>query len=57
VTIGWSFTLTYVIATLVQRTVGLRVTPEQEIAGLDQSLHAESAYDLGGVSSVGRMGS
>jgi Amt family ammonium transporter len=55
VTIGWSFALTYLIATLVQRTVGLRITPEQEVRGLDTSLHAESAYDLGNVRTVGRM--
>ena len=55
VTMAWSFGMTLIIATLVQRTVGLRITPEQEIRGLDTSLHAESAYDLGNVRSVGRM--
>jgi ammonium transporter, Amt family len=54
-TIGWAFTLTYVVATLVQRTIGLRVSPDIEIEGLDTAVHAESAYDLGNVR-AGRMG-
>jgi ammonia channel protein AmtB len=35
---------------------GLRVTPEQEIAGLDSSQHAESAYELGTATALGRFG-
>ena len=54
-TIGWAFTLTYVVATLVERTVGLRVPPEIEIEGLDTAIHAESAYDFGNVR-AGRIG-
>ena len=53
---SWSFVLTYVIATLVHRTVGLRVRPDAEAVGLDTSLHAESAYDLGAVHAGGRVG-
>src|SRR5207248_2400117 len=41
-TIGWAFTLTYVVAQIVQRTVGLRVSPEVEVEGLDTAIHAES---------------
>jgi len=55
VTIAWAFTLTYLIATVVQRTVGLRVSPEIEVEGLDTAVHAESAYDFGNVR-AGRMG-
>ena len=54
VTIGWAFTLTYALAFFVQRTVGLRVTPEVEVEGLDTAIHAESAYDFGNVR-AGRM--
>jgi Amt family ammonium transporter len=39
---------TWVILKLVGRTVGLRVSPEQEIQGLDVSLHGEEAYSLEG---------
>jgi Amt family ammonium transporter len=55
VTIGWAFTLTYAVAFFVQRTVGLRVSPEVEVEGLDTAIHAESAYDFGNVR-AGRMG-
>ena len=42
-------------ALIVQRTVGLRVSPEVEVEGLDTAIHAESAYDFGNVR-AGRMG-
>jgi len=41
---GFSFVVTYLIATAIQRTIGLRVSKEDELLGLDQSQHAESAY-------------
>jgi Amt family ammonium transporter len=55
VTIAWAFGLTYVVAQLVERTVGLRVSPDVEIEGLDTAIHAESAYDFGNVR-AGRIG-
>jgi Amt family ammonium transporter len=54
VTIGWAFTVTWLVAQLVERTVGLRVSPEVEVEGLDTAIHAESAYDFGNVR-AGRM--
>jgi Amt family ammonium transporter len=48
VAMAFSFTATWLLATLVQRTLGLRVDPESEVNGLDTSLHAESAYDHAG---------
>jgi Amt family ammonium transporter len=36
--------LSYGIAVAVDKTVGLRVDPDSELIGLDQSQHAESAY-------------
>jgi ammonium transporter, Amt family len=55
VTIAWAFTMTYVVASIVQRTLGLRVSPEIEVEGLDTAVHAESAYDFANVR-AGRMG-
>jgi Amt family ammonium transporter len=46
VTIAWAFTGTWVLATLVNRTIGLRVTHEVEHMGLDREIHAETAYEL-----------
>lgn len=42
----FSFVVTYVIAKGIDSTIGLRVTPEAEEVGLDQSEHAETAYNL-----------
>ena len=44
VTAAYSFGVSYVIAKLVDRFVGLRVTPEDEFRGLDLSQHGETAY-------------
>jgi Amt family ammonium transporter len=44
---AWAFVGTGVIALAVHRTVGLRATPEEELAGLDMSIHAETAYEHG----------
>jgi len=43
-TFGFSFVVTYVVAQILNRTIGIRVTPEEELVGLDQSQHAEAAY-------------
>jgi Amt family ammonium transporter len=43
-TIVFSFTITWVVAKVLDRTIGLRVSTEDELVGLDQSQHAESAY-------------
>jgi Amt family ammonium transporter len=44
VTIVFSFCLTWLLAKLVDVTVGLRVTPDEESVGLDISQHGERAY-------------
>jgi len=41
---AFSFTVTWLIAQAIQRTIGLRVSEGDELTGLDQSVHAESAY-------------
>jgi ammonia channel protein AmtB len=40
----FSGVVSYVIAVGIDKTVGLRVEPDAELIGLDQSQHAESAY-------------
>src|SRR5262245_41885193 len=44
VTIAYSFAVTFIIGTVLNRTMGLRITPAQEEEGLDLSQHAEEAY-------------
>jgi len=42
---AFAFVATYVIAIVIQKTIGLRVDEETEDIGLDQALHAETAYN------------
>ena len=50
----YSFIATLIIGYIIDRTIGFRVTPEQELGGVDLSEHAESAYELGGILKGGR---
>jgi Amt family ammonium transporter len=43
-TFAFSFIVTWVVAKILDATIGLRVSAEDELVGLDQSQHAESAY-------------
>ena len=43
--VAWSAIASFVILLLLKVTLGLRVTEEQEVEGLDISLHGESAYN------------
>jgi len=42
VTIGWSAFMTFIILKAIDMTIGLRVSLEDEMAGLDYSIHGES---------------
>ncbi|WP_026196014.1 ammonium transporter [Corynebacterium lubricantis] len=46
VTIVYAFTVTWIIATLMKKTMGIRIEPNAEDSGIDRSEHAESAYQL-----------
>jgi len=50
--IAFSAVGTFAIAWILDRTIGLRVSEEEEFAGLDVSLHGERAYSTAGASSV-----
>ena len=43
-TLAFSFVVTYVVAVIINKTTGIRVSTEDELVGLDQSQHAETAY-------------
>lgn len=45
---AFSFCATWLIATLISRTIGFRVLRDDELTGLDTTYHAESAYDITG---------
>jgi Amt family ammonium transporter len=46
ITIVYTALASWVILKLVDATIGLRVTREHEVMGLDTTLHAEVGYDL-----------
>jgi Amt family ammonium transporter len=46
--IAWVISLvgTLVLLFVVDKVIGLRVSPEEELAGLDLSQHGEEGYDF-----------
>jgi len=53
----YSFVVTLVIAFLLKATIGLRLSEEEEVTGVDQTVHAETAYELAGGLGSGASGS
>ncbi|EYT83653.1 MULTISPECIES: ammonium transporter [unclassified Streptomyces] len=46
--LAYSLVASAVLALLIDRTIGMRVTEDEEISGIDQAQHAETAYDFSG---------
>jgi Amt family ammonium transporter len=44
--LGYSFIVTLIIGYALDKTIGLRVSKEVEVEGIDLKLHAESAYEM-----------
>jgi Amt family ammonium transporter len=49
-TVGYSVGGTFVLLKVVDKVFGLRVSPDEEREGLDQSLHGEEGYAIGATS-------
>ncbi len=49
----WTFAVAFIMFKLISMTIGLRVSPEEEIEGLDHTEHGGIAYPDFGVSSHG----
>jgi Amt family ammonium transporter len=45
----YSFTVAYILGKIIDKTIGFRVSEEDEVTGVDLSEHAETAYDNSGV--------
>jgi Amt family ammonium transporter len=45
---AYSFVMTWVIGKAIDKTMGFRIPVEDEVTGIDQTTHAESAYDFSG---------
>lgn len=52
--LGYSLVATAVIAYIIKFTIGLRVSEESESVGVDESEHAETAYDFAAVGGTAR---
>ncbi|WP_326636711.1 ammonium transporter [Streptosporangium sp. NBC_01755] len=50
---AYSFIITWIIAKIIDKTMGFRIGAEEEIAGVDITSHAETGYDLGTIHSSG----
>jgi Amt family ammonium transporter len=53
--LGYSFAVTLLLGFVLDRTMGFRVPSDQELGGLDLAAHSETAYELAGGASTGRM--
>ena len=55
----YSFVLAYIIGLVVDKTIGFRITEEEEVTGIDLSAHGETAYEFstfgGGTSLAGAL--
>ncbi|MFI0432357.1 MAG: ammonium transporter [Candidatus Nanopelagicales bacterium] len=47
-TMAFAFGVTWLIAKVIDRTIGFRIAPDDEVSGVDLAEHAESAYDIVG---------
>ncbi|GAA0428890.1 ammonium transporter [Streptomyces luteireticuli] len=43
--LAYSFTVSWLLAKLVDKVIGFRAAEDDEVAGLDRAFHAETAYD------------
>lgn len=46
--LAYSLVVSAILAFLLDKTIGMRVSEDDEIAGIDQAEHAETAYDFSG---------
>jgi Amt family ammonium transporter len=44
--LAYSFILTYIIGYVISKVMRFRITEEEEITGIDTTIHAESGYDF-----------
>jgi Amt family ammonium transporter len=42
----YSFVVSFIIATAIKKTMGIRISPEEEEKGIDSHTHRDSAYEL-----------
>ena len=55
-TLAYSGIVSFILAKVIDKTIGLRLSEEDEETGLDLSQHSEAAYAAGEFGSMGRVG-
>ncbi len=45
----YSFAVAWILGKIIDKTMGFRISEEDEVTGIDLAEHAETAYDFGGV--------
>ncbi|MFI7616932.1 ammonium transporter [Nonomuraea terrae] len=50
---GYSFIVSWVLGKIIDKTMGFRITAEDEVTGVDITTHAETGYDLGTIHASG----
>jgi Amt family ammonium transporter len=45
----YSFAVAWILGKIIDKTMGFRISEEDELAGIDVAEHAESAYEFGGI--------
>ncbi|MFD7815161.1 ammonium transporter [Streptomyces sp. NPDC059785] len=51
--LAYSLVVSALLAFVIDKTMGMRVTEDEEVAGIDQAEHAETAYDFSGAGAGG----
>ena len=46
--LAYSLIASAILAFLLDKTIGMRVSEDEEVSGIDQAEHAETAYDFSG---------
>jgi Amt family ammonium transporter len=49
VTRHYSFTIAWILGKIIDKTMGFRVSAEDEATGVDVTQHAETAYEFGSI--------
>jgi Amt family ammonium transporter len=49
----WVFPATFIMFKIIDKTVGLRVSPQEEVQGLDYSEHGSSSYPDFSITNLG----
>src|SRR6202012_2230676 len=47
-----SFSLAWILGKIIDKTMGFRISEDDELEGIDVAEHAESAYEFGGIHQV-----